>query len=401
MKNIKLNIPAFILIFLLLIGCGEYYQSIDQRNFAHQYNPMLTAIHPVTLLHRVAKDSSVIFIQIPVTDIEFPEIHKRQDQLAGIKVKYFVVDSAGAQTWRDSGSMQIIKPQKPATNYMQFQLGVKHHPDSSKFIDLHITDMLGGNETREVLRILPDNPHNKQRFLSYYNNREYPLIRHFAAPGDSVQVNYSPGNDSLWVFHLTYNRFDSLPFDTLYKTGQANFFHFNQRGSYIINTDSSLTGGLRYYASNQYFPAIKKPKQMLGPIRYLVNSKEWSKINKKPPKKAVDTFWLVAAKTPEKARNLIQTFYNRVQLSNIKFSNHSAGWKTQMGKTITLAGLPDEVQITDTSENWYYFIKKNEKLQVPFIYNQAIDEFQLNRNDSLLHKFLYFHINQWRMGAYK
>ncbi len=389
-----------VTMVLILAGCKTYYQPISERNFSHFYNPMHTDIHPVLMLHRVAPDSSVVFIHIPTNDIAFPEFKRREDQVAGVAIEYFLVDSATAPIFRDSGSVQYAHPQKPATNFLQLQLGIKHHPDSVRYVDIFMRDLLSDMETNEVVRINEAGTTNPQRYLAYFNDIKYPFVRNMATEGDSVRIKYGRGSDSLWAFHLTYNRKEPAPFDTAQKFSQNDFFRFTKPGSYVINKDSTLNGGLRYVVGNSYYPAIRKPRQMLGPIRYLVNGREWQEINQLPPKSAVDTFWLVAAPNADKAKQLIQVYYNRVQLANIRFSSHREGWKTHMGKILTLAGLPDEVQITDTAENWFYFIGKNEKLKIPFAYNDSIGEYQLNRNDSLLNGFLRHHINGWRRGKF-
>lgn len=398
-KNIR-QILIIVALSGLFVACGKYYQRVSDRNFAHIYNPMLTEIHPLTMLHRVAADSSVLFIRIPVNDIAFPEFRRRQDHIAGVQIEYYLLDSAGAKMYRDSGSVRIHKPQKPATNFMQFTIGISHHPDSTRLIEIRIEDLLSGAVTADIIRLLEDSRNNRQRYSAYFNNNQYPLIRHFASPGDSIQIDYTLPSDSLWVFHLTYNRNDTLPYDTVYKTGATEYFRFQQTGSYIMNADSTLNGGMRYLCTDQHFPSVTESAQMLKPIRYLTNKKEWKKLTRIKPKSAVDTFWLVAAPDTETARQLIQVFYNRIQLANIKFSNHREGWKTAPGKTLVLTGLPNEVEFTDTGQNWYYFIRKNEKLRIPFVYNQNSDEYILQRNDSIINQFFYHYINQWRKGKY-
>lgn len=394
------KILAALGLVALFAACGQYFQRISERNFAHIYNPMLTDIHPVSKLLRVSGDSLILYLRIPVNDIAFPEFRRRDDQIAGVKIEYFLVDSVGAEMWRDSSSVIFMKPQKPATTYMQFKIGIKQKSDSAKFLEYRIRDILSGAETNEVLRILPDSRINNQRYGAYFNDESYPLIRHFAGVNDSVRLFFSGLADSLWGFHLTYNVFDSIPFDSYRKYAVNDFVTFEKAGSYVFNSDSTILGGLRYFVGEQEFPMIKHANQMLYPLRMLVNSDEWMQLNQFPPKQAVDTFWLVAAPNTEAARQLIQVFYNRIQLANIKFSSHREGWKTDMGKTMVISGLPDEVEMTDSGQSWYYFIEKNEKLQIPFVYDETIDEHQLRRNDTLFNKFMLFHINGWRRGRY-
>ncbi len=398
MKKWLIKISLGFTVLTGITACGDYFFRISDRNFAHLYDPGQTDIHPISKLYRVSADSSVLFVRIPVSDIHFPEFKRRQDQEAGVHIEYYLLDSAGSQTWRDSGSFQFPQAQKPATSYLQIKMGIKHHSDSAKFIETRIKDMLSGIETNDIVRILPDGKTNQQRYMAYYNNPSYPYFRHFATTGDSVKFRTSLKTDSLWLFHLTYNKNDSLPFDTAQKIKQDEYVHFQKPGSYVLNADSNLNGGLRYIASTPFFPSIRQAQQMVAPLRYLTEPDEWAMLSKLPPKRAVDTFWLTAAPTTEKARRLIRVYYNRTQLANMKFSSHTEGWKTEMGKMLILAGLPNEVEITDNGENWFYYFGKNEKLKVPYEYNPATDQFKLTRKDSLITKFIIFNINNWRKG---
>lgn len=396
----KLHIGFLIILAIFSVACTDVYLPINSRNFAHMYNPMKTDLHPSTILHRVQNDSSVIFIRIPVTDIEFPEFRRRLDQIASIESTIFMVDSVGAQTFRDTITMLNQFPAKPATYYLQFKIGFKHHADSVRFIEIFLKDVISLAETSEIISMYADGRNNPQRYYMYYNDKEYPLSNNFVKQTDSLKIHTSIDTEQLFVFHLTANTYDSLPYDTVYKVSTNKFITFCQPGAYVINSDSTMVGGLQILVETRHYPAIKTAEQMLPPIRLLTNSEEWEWLNQFDKKKAVDTFWLKSARNADDARRQIQVFYNRMQLANLKFTSQRPGWQAQPGKIMILAGLPDETVWTNNGLDWYYFIGKNEKIKIPFKYNLATQELELYRNDSVLNGFLLHHINRWRNGTY-
>ncbi|MFO7863893.1 MAG: GWxTD domain-containing protein, partial [Salinivirgaceae bacterium] len=290
----------------IFTACSDYFYPIGSRNFAHTYNPALTDIHPTILLHRVQTDSSELFIRIPVSDLEFPEFRRRDDMVAGIEVQYFLVDSANAPTFRDSGTVVFHRQSRPATSQIQFRTGFRHHPDSVRFVEVYIKDIISGAETSEVLYIHPDASNNSQRYYSYYSNRDYPFTRSFVTVGDSTQISTSNATDSLWVFHLTPNKKDTAHYDSAFKIAANEYFTNQKMGSYVINSTSTTDGGLRFVSTDKHYPTIRTAESMLHPIRMLTNADEWEKLLTYRPKMAVDTFWLVAAADTEEARRQIQ-----------------------------------------------------------------------------------------------
>lgn len=361
---------------------------------------MFADIHPVMLLHRVRSDSSVVFVRVPVSDIEFPEFRRREDLVSGVEITFFIVDSVNSTSFRDSGRFVFKQLSKPATSYLQMKIGFRHHVDSAKFVELRIRDIISGAETAEVLPIFPDGRMNMQRYYIYYNDLAYPFARNYIRKLDSCRIFTSLPADSLWTFHLTLNTKDSIPFDTVYRSGLKQFLKFSDYGTNVMNVDSLHDGGMRVLIVDNCFPMIKSAEQMLPPLRMLTNSDEWSLLLGLNAKQAVDTFWLKSAPNAETAKQQIQIFYNRLQLANMKFSGQREGWQTPPGKILTLAGLPDEVEMTDVGQNWYYYIGKREKLKIPFIQNFLTNEFELGRNDSILNGFLLHHINSWRNGSF-
>jgi GWxTD domain-containing protein len=107
----------------------------------------------------------------------------------------------------------------------------------------------------------------------------------------------------------------------------------------------------------------------------------------KQQKLAVDRFWLSNIKNTNKALQVIELFYERVEEANKQFSNYKEGWKTDMGMMYILFGPPWYIENTLGEKTWRYsndfynpetnFTFKSYKYKNKFY---PFDNFQLLRN---------------------
>jgi hypothetical protein len=70
----------------------------------------------------------------------------------------------------------------------------------------------------------------------------------------------------------------------------------------------------------------------------------------------------------ERAKDLMKSYFRRVELANRYFTSYKEGWKTDRGMIYIIFGLPDEVyQFTDR-EVWNY---KNSSYKISFDFVQS------------------------------
>jgi GWxTD domain-containing protein len=104
------------------------------------------------------------------------------------------------------------------------------------------------------------------------------------------------------------------------------------------------------------FPYITHATDMISPLRYITTHDEYTQlVNTPDARRAIDRFWTRTAGNPDRAREMIKRFYNRVEYANIFFSSHVGGWQTDRGMIYIVIGPPDMVFKTDTQEIWYYY----------------------------------------------
>ena len=71
------------------------------------------------------------------------------------------------------------------------------------------------------------------------------------------------------------------------------------------------------------FPGLMEPEEFIAPLRYIASRSEFQKLTQAVhPKQSLDAFWLACSPSPENARNLLNTYYGRVEEANANFS----GW---------------------------------------------------------------------------
>lgn len=184
---------------------------------------------------------------------------------------------------------------------------------------------------------------------------EYPLATPPFAQNESASFDFN--GDSVWGFSLT----DTLRFDRV--------------GIYHLQMDSSAMNGFSAFQFGSDFPHLSQRVELAPPLRYLTTKKEYEALTQPADpdsvKFEVDRFWLKMGGSPERARQLIEAYYTRIEEANKKFSSYTPGWRTDRGILYTIYGPPDEVVHEPGRELWFYG----------------------NRNSSLVYAFEFIKVN--------
>ena len=160
--------------------------------------------------------------------------------------------------------------------------------------------------------------------------------------------------------------------------------------------------GLSVLVLGQEYPAIRTVSSMVRPLRYITTKQEYSTIEfSGDKKKDIDAFWYNMAGNTERAREIIKTYYSRVDLSNRFFTSDREGWRTDRGIVYVIYGPPNTVTKTINGESWIYNEKINlmsvefnfHKVQNPFTDN----DYSLSRSGGYKSSW-YRAIDNWRQG---
>lgn len=104
-----------------------------------------------------------------------------------------------------------------------------------------------------------------------------------------------------------------------------------------------------------HFPQMRDLDEMIRATRYIATRDEYKGMREsRNPKEALDNFWLQFAGDSETARELIRTYYARVQEANLYFSGLREGWCTDRGMVHVVFGHPDRIRRDRYGETWIY-----------------------------------------------
>ena len=94
---------------------------------------------------------------------------------------------------------------------------------------------------------------------------------------------------------------------------------------------------------------------MIEPLRFIASRSEYKALTEAShPKLAMDQFWLACGKNPDKARMLLQTYYERVEEANHAFSGVLEAGAPTEGSCTWSSGCRTGCAYDRWNEYWIY-----------------------------------------------
>lgn len=230
--------------------------------------------------------------------------------------------------------------------------------------------------------------------------------------------NYSPS--SISYKGIDYDEFEEVQTSTrsLSQPGSVVIeFEFTDlpKGNYRLevitnaDTDSEIYKARDFGIKSPYYPSLRTPEELAGPLQYIMDEKEYENLlsikDASELKKAIDRFWLTNIQNSNIARNVISLYYQRVEEANKQFSNFKEGWKTDLGMIYILFGPPMYSDSFSDELFWSYsynqsdpeknFLFEQTKIKTKFypFYN-----YLLKRNPNYYNVQLRL-VDRWRSGT--
>jgi len=321
----------------------------------------------------------------------------------------------------DSGSVHfrdVVEEQNP--HYLTGSFTIPTNAGTSYVLKLSIRDQLRGTEDVNYLFLNRSTPLNRQHFLAVDPQSGTPYFRDWVHSDEVVRIKSTQDvSPPLFVRHYQrdfpiapppFALFNPKPFDykadstyiILPEADGSYLVHHKKQGFYHYQLDSTSREGLTLFNYGPSFPKMNKPENMLPPLRFITSSNEYERMmSTKTPKKELDEFWLTLGKSPDRARELIRSFYNRVENANSFFSCHQVGWKTDRGVIYIVFGPPDIIYKSDNGERWVYG-EENNYLSMTFDFIRvnnpfSNNDYQLRRNPIYKNQW-YRAVDGWRNG---
>ncbi len=169
------------------------------------------------------------------------------------------------------------------------------------------------------------------------------------------------------------------------------------QGLYFIQTDTSALDGIFINVFEDRYPRISSAQQMVESIRYITKMDEYKALSASGnTKEAIDQFWVSRSRDKAFAKEMIKTYYTRVQIANRDFTTYKEGWKTDRGMIYLIFGPPDDIRKSATSETWLYG-SSGKRNAVKFEFKKKHGQSLLIRSDYLKRPWD-VEVFEWRKG---
>jgi GWxTD domain-containing protein len=135
----------------------------------------------------------------------------------------------------------------------------------------------------------------------------------------------------------------------------SNAFTPRNAGLYLIQEDTTSARGVAILVTDANYPKYTRVALLAAPLVYITTDDEFLRLDAaNVDKAAFDKVILEITNDKERAKNLMRSYFQRVELANRYFTEYKEGWKTDRGMLYIIYGRPDEVSRTPTGETWYY-----------------------------------------------
>ncbi len=399
----------FIIILLLLTlpTCipnkfRQYDRDVEYRIHAN--------LHPEFVLHNINKDTTIIWFQIAEAELLF----KRPDRTEPFSCRYAITHELKrditSKAVRDSNttvfsSIQSANSEGLITGNVFFSL-----PDTGNFtLIVKLKDLFRNTLAMQALP-LRRGKGSPQNVLLANPETGTPL---FGARQNNIHIHIkgAKGNTFVSLTQPDYS-FPKPPFSSQAPTKQhhawkttlvsENQIVLQDSLIYLIQQDTSHQNGLLYACFHNGFPKVRKPEQLIPPLRYITTSAEFDALmHASDKRKAMEDFWLARSGSKERARELIREFYYRVEEANTFFSGAKEGYLSDRGMIHMVFGYPDRINKWHDKEVWIY--GENRSPQVTYFTFERRDnhpfpeEYELKRGPFFKPTW-YRAVDTWRSG---
>lgn len=283
-------------------------------------------------------------------------------------------------------------------------------------LHLRVWQVLSGQERMGVDFKIPLNSNMMQKKYMLMNTTTgKPLYQHYTTTSDQILVRSYSDSDSA----IKVNRFEldfmpaappmsvqkpavarTLSIAETFMLASSDTLSFEQEGLYYFNPESAFSKGIVVLPGK--YPYITKADELVQPLIYLTTSQERDVLFKATdPKAAVDAFWLDIGGNESRARELVRTYYKRVEMANKLFTAHKAGWATDRGMIYIIYGRPSSVSQIGPNITWIYR-ESDTSPYIKFVFTKKENNFTENYYELIRRREYeeswYSSVAKWRAG---
>ena len=417
--NFSFLLFNFYLISIYKSCSSPSSRSASNQNLSNIYKTAQNNLHPKYVVYHRTNTLSELNFKINSKELLYSKPSGSENFSARISIQYRLISSYETKDIIDSATIFLTDAYSSSPKDIIGKIDFNATFTNGYLLQVDFTDLNRNVTSKSFINIDKQDHATRQNFIVLSATNKTPLFRDNIGKDEKIIIEYrSPGAK---VYVRYYNRefpLPSPPFSTSNMTPfeyradslftlqlnekDSTRFIFSRPGFYHIQADTNTKDGLSLFRFDDDFPLVKRPEQLLLPLRYITSKQEYDAMaSYKNPKTAVDSFWVYAGGSADRARELVKKFYNRVQDANNYFSSYVEGWKTDRGLIYLVYGPPNIVYKSSDAENWVYG-EENNFNSLTFSFLKVINPFSDNdyRLDrSQVFKTSWFNsVDMWRQG---
>lgn len=362
-----------LLVLILAVSACHSKRGLHRQNVAHFYYGDDVLLQPEYLAQITPEGKLRIHFSLSTGDL----LYRKDSQgrfAAQARVSCRLMPSYEITEVLDSASVTIEDFQtapgaRIITGYAELTL-----PANSGNQLLVVAELLDVNRKLTQLNyvdIFPAHPEHRQRFL-LLDTAGFIRFNNWLVPGEPVRLEPPPGKGTQMQVRAYFRDFPMAtpPYST---EGQTTFEYrpdssfsvevsapvsFDRPGLYHLQFDPQGSGGFTFLVMADDFPLVTRKTDLAPPLRYLTTKNEYASMmgaaTADSSKLEVDRFWLKSGGSAERARRLVNGYYERVEEANLMFTSYLEGWKTDRGIIYIIFGPPSYVYRSTAGESWVY-----------------------------------------------
>ncbi|NNM93884.1 MAG: GWxTD domain-containing protein [Bacteroidia bacterium] len=405
----------------LFYGC---YSSnlVSVQNLSSQYQSQYRYLHPEFYVYHVSDSVSRVYYKVNRSELLYIRRNSPDSFSARASINCRVTTSYEASVLLDSATT-VLSLESPSNGDKKFSYGsfpLRLNAGNDYLLTITTTDLMSRKSDVEYVPVDKSTPFGEDNFLVTKQPGGEVLFKGYSDTALQLNVKCSRQTNRLFVnyykrdFALAAPPFSEYQLQPFRYKGDSSFiiypdsagaYHIQMppKGYYHLVYDTSTHQGCTLFRFPPYYPTVGVAAEMVGPLRYITSSQEYSNISSATDtKKAVEAFWLnLANGSEDRARDLIRIYYNRVEDANRYFTSYLEGWKTDRGMIFLIFGPPSVVYRSSGSETWTYGEDKN-FMAISFTFEKTNNPFTSNdyslQRQAQFRNIWYNSVDIWRQG---
>lgn len=398
-------------------------EGLQTNNLSYLYNDQEMALRPHFRFEYLNDTLCKVYYRIETGNFLFTRLGDEKNYESRIRLEYQLLPRMENQEVLDSGHVNLNYLTQEVSNKIlsgEFELKLPPKEKQSTLTLYTITtDKNRGSQQSNFFRLERDNLNNGNYF-SLRDTGGAIIYKNHIPPQVPFQLEHSLLKPKF--FYVSYYQrdfplalppyssresesFDIEP-DTTFKVPADSVLALKAPGFYHFRLDTSQWSGFTLYSFYDHFPLVGDHADMAKPLRYLTTQSEYEELQAlmdKPDKLRdwIDDFWIRKAGNAQRARDMLRTYYERVEAANRFFSSYHEGWKTDRGILYIIYGPPNKVYRSSAGEAWVY---GNESSGLSYYFNFIRLDNPFSDNDFELERSAQYRygwgqaVEAWRRG---